>query len=171
VTNETIEANTNFALAIICSKTYPSHKPDSVIISVSDVPNLTPQEKCLPFYTRQLNCIINESGIYIFGGSSKNIKEENYIERSINKNQNNFIQNFSNEISMALLLGFIVDKRIELTYALIQFHERLSNNPVYWKDKKVTLIIGDTTKTLKHVTKEYFIRGDVHNVPYIKIRL
>jgi len=30
--NETIEANKNFALAIICSKTYPSHKPNDVII-------------------------------------------------------------------------------------------------------------------------------------------
>jgi len=47
--NETIKANNNFALAIICSKTYPSHKPDDVIISISDLPTLTLQENFLPF--------------------------------------------------------------------------------------------------------------------------
>jgi len=61
-----------------------------------------------------------------------------------------------------LLLGFIVDEQVELAYALTQFHEHLNNNPLYWKDKKLTLIIGDTTK-------EYFIRGDAHKVPYVKI--
>jgi len=103
------------------------------------------------------------STVYKFGIS---IKEKHFINRSVNKRQSDSIQIFINTISTALLLGYIVDKRIELTYTLIHFQERPSNNPLFWKDKKLTLIIRDS---LEDITKEYYIRGDIHNVPYIKV--
>jgi len=101
--------------------------------------------------------------VYKFG---KSVKNENFINRIVTENNNVFIRNINATINIGILLGYIVDKPIELTYALLEFQHSLvnKNNPLYWKDKKLSLIISDVNTPLKYDTKEYIIRGGVARV-------
>jgi len=101
--------------------------------------------------------------VYKFG---KSLKKDNFIERVVTKN-NNFLNEYSSTtVNTAILLGYIVDKPIELTYALLELQHLPvnDNNSLYWKDKKLTLVIGDINGPIKHETKEYIIRGGVASI-------
>jgi len=104
--------------------------------------------------------------VYKFSESLAKAKKENYIERVVTKNNDVFIQSFNTTINIGMLLGYIVDKSIELKYALLEFQHlpANNNNPLYWKDKNLTLIIGVVNNPLEHNTKEYIIQGGVARV-------
>jgi len=101
--------------------------------------------------------------VYKFG---KSLKKDNFIERVVTKNNEFLIQSTSTTINVAMLLGYIVDKPIELAYALLELQHLPvnDNNSLYWKDKKLTLVIGNIKGPIRHECKDYIIRGGVASI-------
>jgi len=101
--------------------------------------------------------------VYKFG---KSVKKENFIERVVTKNNELLIQSTSTTINIAMLLGYIVDKPIELAYVLLELQHLPINNTkaLYWKDKKLTLVVGNINGPIRNECKEYIIKGGVTSI-------
>jgi len=113
------------------------------------------------------------SPVYIFGGSAEHTITTNnlYITSTIK----NIDFEYKRGIFIAcMVLNCITDKKITLTYALLDFHNGYDydNRELYWIDKQLRVINWDNTKPSVHINTKatnYNFSGSIHNVPYIKI--
>jgi len=98
--------------------------------------------------------------VYKFG---KSVKKENFIERVVTKNNELLIQSTSTTINIAMLLGYIVDKPIELAYVLLELQHLPINNTkaLYWKDKKLTLVVGNINGPISRKPNDVVVNDDM----------
>jgi len=115
------------------------------------------------------------STVYIFGGSAEVITNNPHITSIVEAKDFDYENNVE-LFSSRIIKDFIVDKKIEIANALVQFYEEdaYKTIAIYWTNKILRLYTWSNMELPRPPNLEYIdydIGGNEHNVSHINISI